>query len=428
MIDSSKWRVLLVRNFALLVAGRTGSGIGSSIFGIAALWWVLEHYGAAAAGMMSGATLVGTIVFRPLAGVVVDRVDRRRSLVLADICGAVVLSILVVSTLAGTLGIAHFVVAVVGTSITGAIVTPATRSLVPEILSDDQLTPGNSVLSSLSNVSSLAGPAAAGALLAVFSYETVFAINAVSYGVAAVAELLMSTTSDAAVTDDQDEFLTELREAFAYFGEQQRLKRMALAAASINFFGSPILLLGPALIEQYGYSAFYAGVTHTLFAVGALVAAGLLVFLDTSDSADVWEVEVFGGLSFVAVVFGVGGTAVLLSPETTLVVVLGTVLFVSIAASASDIRLDSIVQASVPEERQGRAFGLLKTIGNVTLPVSMSAAGFAIELVGARWVFVLMSLGVIASVALVGSTQVYALLTGNAVTADGRVISRDAAE
>lgn len=421
-LDDEKWKVLKKRNFALLATGRAGSGLGSSIFGIATMWWLLENLGPSSAGVISGLTVVGIVILRPVGGVFVDRVDRRRSLVAADAFGAVFVGVLAAATVLGNLRFEHFVLAVAGTSLSSAIISPATRSLIPEILDEDEYTAANSVMSTISNVSSLGGPALAGVLLALFSYELVFALNAASYVVAAVAEFFITTTSDERVTDDDDEpFLSELGEGLDSVLENGRIRRIAFSATLLNFFASPVLLVGPALIERNGYSAFYAGLTETLFAVGTIVAGFALMILPERDSPAVWETEAFGAMALTGVIFGVAGIGVLLFPDALLPILLGAVLLSSFTSGIDDIKGDSIIQASAPDEKLGRIFGIMRTFGNVAMPLSLAATGFALEHFDAVGIFALLSSGTLVTVLIFGHKPVWALLTGRIVDGGGNV-------
>ena len=421
-LDDEKWAVLKRRNFALLAAGRAGSGLGSSIFGIATMWWLLENLGPSSAGIISGLTVVGIVILRPVGGVFVDRVDRRRSLVAADTFGAVFVGILAAATVLGTLRFEYFVLAVAGTSLSGAIISPATRSLIPEILDEDEYTAANSVMSTISNVSSLGGPAFAGVLLALFSYELVFALNAASYVIAAVAEFFITTTSDERVTDDDDDpFVTELREGLDSVLENGRIRRIAFSATLLNFFASPVLLVGPALIERNGYSAFYAGLTESLFAIGTIVAGLALMVLPERDSPAVWETEAFGAMALTGAIFGAAGLGVLLFPDALLPILLGTVLLSSFTSGIDDIKGDSIIQASAPEDKIGRVFSIMRTFGNVAMPLSMAATGFALEHFDAVGIFAVLASGTLATVVYFGHKPVFALLTGQVVDDDGNV-------
>lgn len=423
---NDKWKILKKRNFALLTAGRAGSGLGSSIFGIATMWWLLENLGPSRAGLISALTVVGIVLLRPIGGVFVDRVDRRKSLVAADVFGAVFVGILAGATIVGGLQFWHFVLAVIGTSLSSAIIAPATRSLIPEVLDDDELTPANSVLSTVSNVSSLSGPALAGVLLVLFSYELVFALNAASYAVAAVAELLITTTSSEQVTESDDEsFLEELREGVAYVLGNDRIRRIAVSSTFVNFFASPVLLVGPALIERNGYSAFYAGLTETLFAVGTMVAGLALVVVPESDSPAVWETEAFGAMGVTGVVFGVAAVCAVLFPNALLPIILGAVLLSSFSSGISDIKDDSIIQASASDDKLGRIFGIIRTFGNVAMPLSLAVTGFALDFFGAVEIFATLAIGSLVTVTAVGYKPIFAFLTRRVVDSNGNVVSRE---
>jgi MFS family permease len=424
-----KWQVLTKRDFFLLTVGRVSSGIGSSVFGISIMWWMLDNFGAGSAGVISALSVAGMIILRPLGGVFVDRIDRRRGLIAADGFGAVFVGILAGAALIGTLEFWHFILSIIGTSFSSAIISPATRSLIPEILNEDELTAGNSVLSSLTNVASLTGPALAGTMLALFSYELVFTLNAASYGIAMAVELFITTTSVESVTsDDNDGFLTELKEGIKYLFDRPRVKRIAIASTLINFFASPILLVAPALIEQNGYSAFYAGLTETLFAVGTIIAGFALVVIPERDTPAAWETEMFGAMSITGLVFAGAAVAIAFFPDVILYIVLVTVFLIGISGGIEGIKSDSIVQASVDDDKLGRIFGLMRTFGNIAMPLSMAVTGFVIEYFSGEILFTILSSGVVLTVFAVGSKPVYALLTGNVIDTDGSVIDASRAD
>lgn len=416
------WEILKERNFALLATGRAGSGLGSSMFGIATTWWLLDNLGPSSAGLISGLTIVGIVLLRPIGGVFVDRVDRRKSLIAADVFGVVFIGVLAGAAAIGNLQFWHFVLAVAGTALSSAIISPATRSLIPEILDDDELTAANSVMSTLSNVSSLTGPALAGMLLAFFSYELVFALNAASFGIAVLAEIFITTTSSESVTESDDEsFFVELREGIEYVVEHRRIRRIAFSAAFLNFFASPVLLVGPALIERNGYSAFYAGLTETLFAIGTMIAGVALVFLPERDSPAVWETQAFGAMGLTGVTFAAGAVAAALFPEFLLPIILGTVFISSFTSGIDDIKADSIIQASASDDKLGRVFGIMRTFGNIAMPLSLAATGFALEYFDAVGIFAVLATGTVLTTVVFGYKPVFALLTGRVVDSNGTV-------
>ena len=162
---------LFTRNFVLLVLGQASSLFGNYILRLALSMYVLETTGSAAifAGILSIA-IVPTILLSPFGGILADRMDRRKLMVVLDtltsisvFCGAVFLwenqELTVISVLLVTL------------SVFGAFETPTVQACIPQMLTGDNIIRGNAVVNQVASLSYLMGPFLGGVLYTPFGLK-----------------------------------------------------------------------------------------------------------------------------------------------------------------------------------------------------------------------------------------------------------------
>ena len=181
-------RTLWTRNFILLVLGQASSLFGNLILRLALSMYLLEVTGSAAvfAGILSAAALP-TIILSPLGGVLADRVDRRRLMVLLDaLTGAFVLAAALLLPVAG--GIAVATGLLIALSVLGAFETPTVQACIPAMLAGDDIIRGNAVVNQIASVSALVAPMLGGALYAALGLGPVMYASVGCFWVTALLE------------------------------------------------------------------------------------------------------------------------------------------------------------------------------------------------------------------------------------------------
>lgn len=181
------------RNFRLLWTGMTVSLLGDGIFLVAMAWeaYVLWNAPAALSILGIGMTIPTLALLLP-AGVISDRVDRRRVMLCADVGRGVVIGVLAVLSLTGLLTFWQLVALVAVYGVGTAFFTPAFDAIVPDILPAADLPAANSLDQLVRPITlRLAGPALGGWLVAVFGVGVAFAVDAASFAVSAAVLLAM---------------------------------------------------------------------------------------------------------------------------------------------------------------------------------------------------------------------------------------------
>ena len=177
------------RDFRLLWAGMTVSLLGDGIFLVAMAWQAYELWNAPAALSLLGIGMtIPTIAFLLPAGVLSDRLDRRKLMLCADFGRAVVIAVLAVSLADRPLTFWQLVVVVALYGVGTAFFTPAFEAIVPDIVPAPTSPAANSLDQFVRPIAlRLAGPAVGGVLVARFGTGTAFAVDAASFAASTVA-------------------------------------------------------------------------------------------------------------------------------------------------------------------------------------------------------------------------------------------------
>jgi len=177
------------RNFSLLWTGQLVSTIGTALSSLAASIYIYRLTDSAlSVGLMLMATAAPSLLVGLFAGVFVDRYDRRKIMITADILRAVL--ILLVPVLV-PLNVVWLYVIVMLTSAIGQFFDPAHESVLPEVASDDELAAANSLIAISSFGSTAVGFAAAGLIASAANINWAFYADAVTFLVSAVCVYLI---------------------------------------------------------------------------------------------------------------------------------------------------------------------------------------------------------------------------------------------
>ncbi len=232
--------LLRQRNFALLWTGGLISMIGNWMLFIAMPIYVYQLTGSALATSLTfiAATVPG-LAFSSLAGVFVDRWDRKRVMVISSgLYAATLLPLILVNT-AERVWLVYGVVFVQNSI--SQFFHPAENALLPRIVAADQLVAANALNALNNNVARLIGPPLGGLVAAAFNLPGVVLIDALTFVLAGAMIALVSATGKAepaaseAAFDSASGFWAELRAGLAIIGHSRPLLVVFLVAAICSF-------------------------------------------------------------------------------------------------------------------------------------------------------------------------------------------------
>jgi DHA3 family tetracycline resistance protein-like MFS transporter len=373
-------RPLRIRDFALLWAGAAVSLAGDGVYVVALAWQVYELSDSPTALSLVGVAWTLPIgLFVLLGGVVSDRVERRRVMIVADLVRAAAAVTIGILSLTGAVELWHLIAlaAVFGTG--EAFFGPAFMSIVPQIVPRELLLQANSLDQFIRPFAFLLlGPALGGWLVAAFGPGEAFLLDACTFLVSALAIFLIRHRSAPRGESERGaSFLRELKEGFAFVRSQAWLWVTLLAAAVFLLaYWGPIEVLVPYRIRnELGGSAGDFGLVLACGGVGSILAALVMGQrgLPRRHITFMYSAWALGSLALVGIGFA---TAVWQLQAFTLV---EGALF-----TAGMIVWGTLIQSLVPGELLGRVTSFDWFMSTSLVPVSFALTGPVSHALGAQ--------------------------------------------
>ncbi len=387
-VKISPTAVFKKRDFVLMWVAQLVSTAGSSLTDLAAGIYVYSVTGSAfLVGVTLMATAVPSLVVGLLAGVFVDRYDRRSVMIWTCLVQAVVVGL--IPFLLG-INTALLFVAILVNSGVKQFFDPAYESLIPEIASDDELAAANAFLSIASFGSTAIGFAGAGLLASAFSIEWAFWIDALTFLFSAGCIFFLKVRSKMEVEEDTSVgvVLANLKTGIRTIVHTPMLRNLFLLGAPVFFsFGLWNVLLLPMAIKVLGATEFEYGLQEGLTSVGYV--AGALFMARYSDRLPMGNWLMVGYLGM-----GIGGIFYALSP--TIAVAILWVIVTGFFNSPSSVGRQTLLQRNTPRELRGRVFSGLYVMRDVIFLVGMAGAGLA-DIIDVRVMLVFSSLILVAT-------------------------------
>src|ERR1035441_1523276 len=245
------WRALRHRNFRLFFGGQSISLIGTWMTRIATSWLVYRlTRSPLLLGTVGFAGQIPTFLLAPLAGVVVDRIDRRTLLVWTQTLAMAQSLALAWLTLTHRITIGEILALSVMQGLVNAFDMPGRQSFMVQMVVDKAaLSNAIAINSSMVNVARLIGPSLAGMLIAVSNEGWCFLTDGVSY-IAVIASLLMMRLPAAKEERAATTMVAQLREGWAYVAHFAPIRTILILFALISLMGWPFMVLMPVFAAQ----------------------------------------------------------------------------------------------------------------------------------------------------------------------------------
>ena len=269
-------RLLHTPNFRWLWLGQGVSQLGAQFTMLALPVLAVSLLGATEwqIGALNAAETAAFLIVGLPAGAWVDRMLKRRTMIVADLVRVVALGSVPVLWFAGSLEMWHLY-------IVGAIVGVATvffdvsyQSYIPILLPSEQIGDANSKLEATAQVARIGGPGLAGALLTIVSAPVLLIADAVSYLVSAVAIWRIADTEQPVDRSQRESLPKEIAEGVRFVFAHRLLRAIVGTTATSNLFSTIAFTLAPILIlRELDLGPVGLGVAMSAGAVGGLVGA-----------------------------------------------------------------------------------------------------------------------------------------------------------
>jgi MFS family permease len=314
---------------------------------VATSWLVYRLTGSALLlGVVGFAGQIPTFLLAPFAGVLVDRLNRRKMLVWTQALAGLQSLALAVLTIAKVINIQEVIWLSVFQGLINAFDMPGRQAFLVQMVEDKQDL-GNAIAlnSSMVNMARLVGPALAGLVIGAVGEGYCFLIDGISY-LAVIASLLMMRLNVAPARVSAAPMLEQLKEGWTYVHTFRPIRTILLLFALISLMGMPFMVLMPIFASKV-----LRGGPHTLgFLLGASGMGALISAISLALRKSVRGLTTMIQIS--AGVFGLGlicfGISRVLLLSLFLMLIVGFGMMQGLAAS------NTVIQTLVPEDKRGR--------------------------------------------------------------------------
>ncbi len=357
------------RDFVLMWMAQLVSTAGSALTDLAAGIYVYDQTGSAfLVGVTLMATAVPSLIVGLIAGVFVDRWDRRKTMMASNLLQAIV-----VATIPFLLGIdiTLLFVAILVNAGVKQFFDPAYEALIPEIASDEELTAANAFLQIASFGSTAIGFAGAG-LLAAIDIRLAFWIDSLTFVFSALCIYFMKTRVKMEAPDEDASVslvVSNLKTGVRTIRDTPMLRSLFLLGAPVFFaFGLWNVLLLPMAITVLGGSEFEYGIQEGLTSIGFVLGSLFMAKYADRLQIGLWVFVGYMGMGIAGILYG-------LSPTILIGIVWVTVS--GFFNSPSAVARQTLLQRHTPRELRGRVFSALFVMRDVIFLAGMAAAGLA---------------------------------------------------
>ncbi|PHD61386.1 MFS transporter [Bacillus wiedmannii] len=382
-----------LRNICLYSIAKTVSIFGSSMYSFALGLYVLQITGSA---LNFAITLIlGTIpmiVLNPFAGVIADKVDKKKLVICMDLLSGCLL--IAVYILSSYYGLNLFIIYT--TTFLMTVFTTffgiGLESAKPNIVSKERLMSINSISKIIDSVSLILGPMLGGIVFSVFNIKTFIIINGISFILSGIALLfihfkLFEYNINEGNSKSGVNFIKDIKEGFSYLLEKESLKNTFHILISFNFFlGFAVTVPLPYIINtvlNLGSKQF--GIIQGTFPVGMIIGAIVVKKITDRFSYSYLLKKLSSMLSVFMIILGI--PVLFKSFEVNDLVFVITycvvMIFLGFIIALIDIPLIYFMQNEIPDEYRGRVLSIGLSIGKMMLPIAMALSGLLLNYIPA---------------------------------------------
>ncbi len=369
------FRSLRVRNFRLFFVGQLTSQAGTWMQSVALIWVVLKLTdNGLALGLATAAQFLPVLLLGAWGGVIADRVDRHRFMVMTQIAFTVVAAGFAVLMVLDRLTIA----AIYGLSLLYGVITavdnPTRRTLVVDLVDTEDIPNAVALNSAMMTGSRVIGPSIAGLLITTVGVEWCFIVNTVTY-LAVIGALLRMDRRAIRAAPRMARARGQLVEGLRYVWATPVLRQSLTLLTVVGTLAFEYQVTLPLLAERTldagagGFTLLYSAMS-----VGSVVGALTMARRRSVDVA--FLVRSAWGLV-------IATTLLALSPTLPIAVI--AVMPVGAATIFLVSGANSVVQLQADPAMRGRALALTTVVFIGSTPIGGPIAGFVSEHLGARW-------------------------------------------
>jgi MFS family permease len=339
-------------------------GGGLTSFGLAV--YVFNETGSAASmAVVSLLAFLPTLLLSVPAGVLADRHDRRLLMMIGDGFSGLGIVYILLCMLGGGASLLQICIGVSISSVFSALLEPSYRATITEMLTEEEYSKASGMVSLAGSARYLVSPVLAGLLLAVSDIKLLLFIDICTFAITVITTAVVKKGIVSRKPVSQESFFSSIADGWKAITEKKGLFVLIMVSSLITCFMGTLQILVEPMVLDFSDSTTL-GVTETVCACGMLVSSFILgVKGIKSRYVTVLSLSLaFAGLAMA--VFG-------LKQNIYLMCIAGFLFFAMLPFANSC--LDYLARINIPEEKQGRAWGLIGFLSQLGYVVAYGLSG-----------------------------------------------------
>ena len=345
---------------------------------VALLWFVYAMTDSALKMSLIGVLqTIPPLIFGPFAGVLLDRLDKRKAMIAIDLARTALLALIPILYAMGVLGLPLLYVLVFVTAIFSMAFGPALNATLPLIVKKEQLTGVNALMQSALTIGQLLGPAISGMLIAAIGAQNALYVNAAAFCISALSKIPLRLPRVRAHRSSDNvwtQAMQDLRDGVRFVFVKQRLLFLLMIVASIFTLGSTAFVY---LMPVLGNRLLHVG-SVALGGLWSALSAGILV-------TTVWLIwkpqqRICTRIWMIAVAAAIAAGAVpCLLIRDSIFLAAGLIIIIGATSGLITPLVAASLQERTPKDLMARVFGLFNTGTMVSAMIGMTLFGWVAD-------------------------------------------------
>lgn len=358
--------------FLLLWTGELVSSIGGGLTSFGLGVYVFEQTGSAAEmALVTLLAFLPTLILSVPAGVLADRYDRRLLMMLGDGCSALGIVYILICMNNGGANLIQICIGVFVSSVFSSLLEPSYRATVSDLLTKEEFSKANGLVSLAGSARYLISPLVAGFLLSISDVKLLLSIDISTFILTVVSTAVVKRGIETKPGEMNSSFMESLKEGWNVVHSRKGLFLLILVSAAMTLFLGVFQILAEPLILSFADSKTL-GIGETICASGMLVSS-LVLGMRGIKKRYVKVLEIALMLAGIFMIgFGIW--------ENIYTICVFGFLFFAMLPFANNC-LDYLVRTNIPDELQGRAWGFIGFLSQTGYVVAYAAGGVLADLI-----------------------------------------------
>ncbi len=359
--------------FMLLWSGELVSSIGGGLSSFGLGVYIFDKTGSAA--YMALVTLLGflpTLLLSVPAGVLADRYDRRLLMMLGDGFSALGVVFILICMMTGGAEIWQICIGVSVSAVFSALLEPSFKATITDLLTEDEYSKASGMVFIAGSARYLFSPIIAGALLAVADIKLLLIIDICTFFLTVAAAAVVRKSITAAKKETKEPFFESMKCGWRTLTGNKGILMLVLASSFITMFMGMFQILAKPIILSFAD-------TSTLGSIETICASGMLVSSIILGIKGI-KSHYVRTLSAALALSGIFMAGFSLTELTVPICICGFLFFAALPFANNC--LDYLVRTNIPDELQGRTWGLIGFISQLGYVVAYSVSGVTADVLG----------------------------------------------